>query len=212
MPHSSFSSDLTFRGISFTLVITECPAPWGRSSVGRALEWHSRGRGFDSHRLHHSTRGEPPLAHGRPLRYQQHVTRVEWCPELVEGLLFVQIRLAVNHRSLPSDLSLRLSVRVEDMALRLGPSAVLRASRPLRKGTDPYVKNYLISALTSGSCDVICSRVEWCLGVLRLHAFLRGRQFLRRLHTEPRYPHKNSQRWTRRRTHLQAPSVPSRLF
>ncbi len=24
----------------------------GRSSVGRALEWHSRGHGFDSHRLH----------------------------------------------------------------------------------------------------------------------------------------------------------------
>src|SRR6266487_3926785 len=28
------------------------PASWGRSSVGRALEWHSRGRGFDSLRLH----------------------------------------------------------------------------------------------------------------------------------------------------------------
>ena len=26
--------------------------PWGRSSVGRALEWHSRGQGFDSPRLH----------------------------------------------------------------------------------------------------------------------------------------------------------------
>ncbi len=26
----------------------------GRSSVGRALEWHSRGHGFDSHRLHES--------------------------------------------------------------------------------------------------------------------------------------------------------------
>ena len=25
---------------------------WGRSSVGRALEWHSRGRRFDSARLH----------------------------------------------------------------------------------------------------------------------------------------------------------------
>ena len=31
--------------------------PWGRSSVGRALEWHSRGRGFDSHRLHHVRAG-----------------------------------------------------------------------------------------------------------------------------------------------------------
>ena len=26
---------------------------WGHSSVGRALEWHSRGRGFDSPWLHH---------------------------------------------------------------------------------------------------------------------------------------------------------------
>src|SRR5690606_33606969 len=30
------------------------PARWGRSSVGRALEWHSRGRRFDSARLHQS--------------------------------------------------------------------------------------------------------------------------------------------------------------
>ena len=27
--------------------------PWGRSSIGRALEWHSRGKGFDSPQLHH---------------------------------------------------------------------------------------------------------------------------------------------------------------
>ena len=30
---------------------------WGSSSVGRALESHSRGRGFDSHLLHHNPRG-----------------------------------------------------------------------------------------------------------------------------------------------------------
>lgn len=29
---------------------------WGRSSVGRAPEWHSGGRGFDSHRLHQEDR------------------------------------------------------------------------------------------------------------------------------------------------------------
>ena len=28
-------------------------ARWGHSSVGRALEWHSRGQGFDSPWLHH---------------------------------------------------------------------------------------------------------------------------------------------------------------
>ena len=30
------------------------PCPWGYSSVGRALEWHSRGQGFDSPYLHRS--------------------------------------------------------------------------------------------------------------------------------------------------------------
>ena len=28
------------------------PSAWGRSSVGRAREWHSRGQGFDPPRLH----------------------------------------------------------------------------------------------------------------------------------------------------------------
>ena len=32
----------------------------GRSSVGRALEWHSRGQGFDSPRLH---RVRSPVSH-----------------------------------------------------------------------------------------------------------------------------------------------------
>ena len=31
--------------------------PWGRSSVGRAPEWHSGGQGFDSPRLHHDFKG-----------------------------------------------------------------------------------------------------------------------------------------------------------
>ena len=31
--------------------------PWGCSSVGRALEWHSRGRQFNSVQLHHFSRG-----------------------------------------------------------------------------------------------------------------------------------------------------------
>src|SRR4051812_33462142 len=36
----------------------------GRSSVGRALEWHSRGQGFDSPRLHLRTRHIGPDAPG----------------------------------------------------------------------------------------------------------------------------------------------------
>jgi hypothetical protein len=72
---------------------------WGRSSAGRALEWHSRGRRFDPDRLHQifaeqkfgapslvegllplstSTRGEPPLAHGEPLTKGIICSRVEW--------------------------------------------------------------------------------------------------------------------------------------
>ena len=38
---------------------------WGRSSVGRVLEWHSRGRGFDSRRLHHFSLGCLRLIFGR---------------------------------------------------------------------------------------------------------------------------------------------------
>ncbi len=33
---------------------------WGRSSVGRALQWHCRGLGFDSPRLHHPVSGVLP--------------------------------------------------------------------------------------------------------------------------------------------------------
>ena len=31
------------------------PLPWGCSSLGRALEWHSRGKGFDPPHLHQKT-------------------------------------------------------------------------------------------------------------------------------------------------------------
>ena len=44
---SDSSQSCLSRGFSLTIALE-----WGRSSVGRALEWHSRGRGFDSHRLH----------------------------------------------------------------------------------------------------------------------------------------------------------------
>ena len=43
---------------------------WGRSSVGRALEWHSRGQEFDPPRLHQLNQamiGHPP-AEDRPFR------------------------------------------------------------------------------------------------------------------------------------------------
>ncbi len=34
---------------------------WGYSSVGRALEWHSRGRQFDPDYLHQISINKPPL-------------------------------------------------------------------------------------------------------------------------------------------------------
>ena len=37
------------------------PCPWGYSSVGRALEWHSRGQGFDSPYLHQKGTIRTPL-------------------------------------------------------------------------------------------------------------------------------------------------------
>ncbi len=62
------------------------PYVWGRSSAGRALESHSRGRGFDPHRLHHSTRGirHSLMASQDSLVYYLP-PRGEWCPEPVEG-------------------------------------------------------------------------------------------------------------------------------
>ncbi len=33
-------------------ILIRQPTQWGISSVGRALEWHSRGQGFDSPILH----------------------------------------------------------------------------------------------------------------------------------------------------------------
>ena len=58
---------------------------WGRGAVGSALEWHSRGQGFDSPRLHIS-RGSapttPPLHRAKPdsasfgSRLQRHGVRI----------------------------------------------------------------------------------------------------------------------------------------
>jgi hypothetical protein len=69
-------SALTGRSGSPTLCAM-CPRGarvWGRSSAGRALEWHSRGQGFDSPRLHQISqeqqrfRGTPLGVHPRGFR------------------------------------------------------------------------------------------------------------------------------------------------
>ena len=43
--------------VQFPRIISENKSQWGRSSLGRALEWHSRGREFDPLRLHHAKNG-----------------------------------------------------------------------------------------------------------------------------------------------------------
>jgi GIY-YIG catalytic domain len=71
---------LTFFGLFSTShysgLSTQSFHPWGRSSVGRALEWHSRGRGFDSHRLHHPWLWKPP-----ELRVASHFLFATICPD-----------------------------------------------------------------------------------------------------------------------------------
>ena len=55
IPRSTGHLRFDFSGCLFYLYsagITDCILSWGRSSAGRALEWHSRGRRFDPDRLH----------------------------------------------------------------------------------------------------------------------------------------------------------------
>src|SRR6266850_7308006 len=55
IPRSTSHLRFDFSGCLFYLYsvgITDCIISWGRSSAGRALEWHSRGRRFDPDRLH----------------------------------------------------------------------------------------------------------------------------------------------------------------
>ncbi len=55
IPRSTSHLRFDFSGCLFYLYsagITDCILSWGRSSAGRALEWHSRGRRFDPDRLH----------------------------------------------------------------------------------------------------------------------------------------------------------------
>ena len=51
--HAGFGRRMALKsGIAARPIPTPRPE-WGHSSVGRALEWHSRGQGFDSPWLHH---------------------------------------------------------------------------------------------------------------------------------------------------------------
>ena len=46
---------------------------WGRSSVGRVLDWQSRGRGFEPHRLHHIKLIDPRSVDTEPVLYVSKV-------------------------------------------------------------------------------------------------------------------------------------------
>ncbi len=67
----------------------------GRSSVGRAPEWHSGGQGFESPRLHQPKPGHPlPFRRSRILRKRRFPTErfrriascVQWLPSQVPGV------------------------------------------------------------------------------------------------------------------------------
>ena len=64
---------------------------WGCSSLGRALEWHSRGKGFD-----------PPHLHQRPRSKERGLFSFNFMPSLTPPL--------------PSTLSRRLRRKVEEGA------------------------------------------------------------------------------------------------
>ena len=55
----------------FLMTFAYCLIFWGRSSVGRTLDWQSRGQGFDSPRLHFFSMAigkvAPPKAGSAPL-------------------------------------------------------------------------------------------------------------------------------------------------
>jgi hypothetical protein len=60
IPRSTSHLRFDFSGCLFYLYsvgMTDCNVSWGRSSAGRALEWHSRGRRFDPDRLHQRFHG-----------------------------------------------------------------------------------------------------------------------------------------------------------
>ena len=62
IPRSTNHLRFDFSGCLFYLYsvgITDCIISWGRSSAGRALEWHSRGRRFDPDRLHQTNQKSP---------------------------------------------------------------------------------------------------------------------------------------------------------
>src|SRR5262249_12449678 len=82
-------------------------APRGRSSVGRALAWHARGSGFDSHRLHRilstdrvsALVAEPSVT--AELRGMPTVASVE----LAHNVRDVDARRLLRHEELVGDLS-----------------------------------------------------------------------------------------------------------
>ena len=47
--------NLLYKALTLSSISRIMNCAWGRSSAGRALEWHSRGQGFDPPRLHHET-------------------------------------------------------------------------------------------------------------------------------------------------------------
>ena len=82
---------------------------WGHSSVGRALEWHSRGQGFDPPWLHQKTKTykakAPPL--GGVLLWWHRSALALLCPMIVRAAVHMtepraRVRRRVDRVSAPS--------------------------------------------------------------------------------------------------------------
>ena len=77
---------------------------WGRSSVGRALEWHSRGHGFDSHRLHFKAADQAAffLSH-RKYRRSSYETKKPPAGCAARGLCFANNHMHIRFSILVSN-------------------------------------------------------------------------------------------------------------
>ena len=111
------------------------PAGWGRSSVGRALEWHSRGQGFDSPRLHH-----PPdsrfaalnRSRQNPLPSCFEFRCCRPCPAAQQNSSWRARNTSRNTRCLPGRPRVEPGTRADPTSLRLvalGPGSPLRFVR-----------------------------------------------------------------------------------
>ncbi len=131
---------------------------WGRSSVGRALEWHSRGQRFDPARLHQIKRALIGNLHAEGpffrLRAVPHATQAQ---DGVIRLAAVPVRHQVNVNAL--DAPLELTAPVPAPCRITSPCAVYLGGRKGARAAPKGVVGPLgtpISARHTGKHGSLC--------------------------------------------------------